>query len=128
MGVKKELLKAGDTTKVPNDGDTVSIEYTGWLYDENAVDKKGLQCDTSKGRGDFETEIGAGKVIKGWETSVVTMGLGETSTLTITADFAYGERGFPGHIPPNSQLVFDVELKGIKRKGTSTWETAKPAP
>ncbi|KAI9785325.1 MAG: FK506 binding protein proline rotamase rapamycin-binding protein [Geoglossum umbratile] len=69
MGVEKALLKTGDTTVKPEEGDIVKIEYTGWLVDDAAVDKKGTQFDTSVGRKDFETEIGAGKVIKGSRAS-----------------------------------------------------------
>ncbi|KAI9774549.1 MAG: FK506 binding protein proline rotamase rapamycin-binding protein [Geoglossum simile] len=69
MGVEKALLKAGDKAKIPRNGDSVMIEYTGWLFDETAVNKKGVQFDTSKERKDFETEIGTGKVIKGSHAS-----------------------------------------------------------
>merc|ERR1712232_632146 len=81
---------------------------------------KGKQFDSSVGRGDFQTKIGVGQVIRGWDEGVLSadggMTLGEKCRLTITGDYAYGSRGFPGLIPPNATLVFDVQLKGINSK------------
>ncbi|KZF25489.1 peptidyl-prolyl cis-trans isomerase [Xylona heveae TC161] len=114
-----KVLKQGNGQDRPQAGDTVTIEYTGWLHDASAGagnDFKGKQFDSSRGRGDFVTQIGVGKVIKGWDEGVQRMTLGEKSTLTIDSSKAYGESGFPGHIPPNAQLIFDVELKGINNK------------
>ncbi|KAI9888155.1 MAG: FK506 binding protein proline rotamase rapamycin-binding protein [Watsoniomyces obsoletus] len=113
MGVTKQVLQEGNQTDYPKPGDTVSIEYTGYLYDSGKPDKKGTRFDTSVGRGDFITKIGRGNVIRGWDEGVMNMSLGEKSTLTMTSDYGYGSRGFPGRIPPDSSLVFDVELKGI---------------
>ncbi|KAI9750439.1 MAG: FK506 binding protein proline rotamase rapamycin-binding protein [Lichina confinis] len=108
-------MREGNKADYPRPGDTVSIEYTGYLYDESRDNNKGTKFDSSVGRGDFVTKIGVGQVIKGWDEGVLDMSLGEKSTLMITSDFAYGNRGFPGSIPPNSSLVFDVELKRISR-------------
>ncbi|KAF2746355.1 peptidyl-prolyl cis-trans isomerase [Sporormia fimetaria CBS 119925] len=122
MGVTKEVLKGGNGTDIPKKGDTVSMEYTGWLYEEGKDDKKGKQFDSSVGRGDLETKIGVGRVIRGWDDGILgdektePMSLGEKATLTISSDYGYGERGFPGHIPPNAKLIFDVELKAINGK------------
>jgi FK506-binding protein 1 len=69
--------------------------------------------DSSVGRGDFKTPIGIGRVIPGWDHGVPMMSLQEKARLTIPGHMAYGERGFPGLIPPNSTLVFDVYLKAI---------------
>ncbi|CZT18343.1 probable Peptidyl-prolyl cis-trans isomerase [Ramularia collo-cygni] len=113
MGVTKELIKAGDGQTRAKAGDTILMEYTGKL-------ENGTQFDSSVGRGDFETSIGTGRVIKGWDEGVLSvdggMTLGEKAKLTITGDYAYGDRGFPGLIPPNATLIFDVELKGINGK------------
>jgi len=112
-------LKQGNGVDKPKKGDEVTIEYTGNLYDESkgaSNDYRGKQFDSSVGRGDFKTAIGVGKVIKGWDEGVTEMTLGEKSVLTISGDYAYGDRGFPGLIPPNSTLVFVVELKGIGKK------------
>ncbi|KAI9677730.1 MAG: FK506 binding protein proline rotamase rapamycin-binding protein [Trizodia sp. TS-e1964] len=131
MGVSKTVLKHGNGFDKPKKGDDVTIEYTGWLYDPNAYEFKGKTFDTSVNRGDFVTKIGEGKVIRGWDEGVIEMTLGEKATLTISSDYAYGDRyenglfsrvpptfgtGFPGHIPPGSALVFDVELKAINNK------------
>ncbi|CAF9927945.1 MAG: hypothetical protein GOMPHAMPRED_004555 [Gomphillus americanus] len=118
MGVEKTILKDGDGVHYPKKSDTVAIEYTGTLYDPTSYDeyKRGSKFDSSVGRGDFETPIGVGKVIRGWDEGVPTMSLGEHAILTITSDYAYGDRGFPGHIPPDASLVFEVELKAINGK------------
>lgn len=89
------------------------MEYTGWLKDTSKPDNKGAQFDSSVGRGDFVTAIGKGRVIKGWDEGVVQMKLGEQAILDITYDYAYGDRGFPGAIPPKADLLFQVELKKI---------------
>jgi FK506-binding protein 1 len=122
MGVTKHVIKSGNGVDRPQNGDTVTMEYTGWLFDESKESKKGNQFDSSVGRGDFKTPIGLGRVIKGWDDGIIGrsgsdgMTLGEKSTLIISSDFAYGDRGFPGLIPKNSSLVFDVELKAINDK------------
>lgn len=122
MGVQKQVHQPGNGTDIPKKGDSVSIEYTGWLYDESAADKKGKQFDSSVGRGDLTTSIGVGRVIRGWDDSILgdasnePMSLGEKATLTITPDYGYGARGFPGHIPPNATLIFDVQLNAINDK------------
>jgi len=112
MGVTKTVLKEGNGP-IPKVGDKVTIEYTGYLKDPSKPQNKGNQFDSSVGRGDFVTAIGVGKVIKGWDEGVTTMKLGEKATLDITSDYAYGDRGFPGHIPPRADLLFDVELLKI---------------
>lgn len=118
MGVHKEILNAGNGVDYPNKGDDVTIEYTGNLYDETQASNnyRGNQFDSSVGRGDFQTRIGVGQVIRGWDEGVVSMSLGEKSVLTISPDYAYGDRGFPGLIPAGSTLVFVVELKAINDK------------
>ncbi|KAL3427420.1 peptidyl-prolyl cis-trans isomerase fkr-3 [Phlyctema vagabunda] len=112
MGVSKTVLKEGSGA-IPKVGDKVTIEYTGFLKDTSKPDNKGSQFDSSVGRGAFVTAIGVGQVIKGWDEGVTTMKVGEKATLDITSDFAYGDRGFPGHIPAKADLIFDVELQKI---------------
>ncbi|KAI4211786.1 MAG: hypothetical protein LQ351_005427 [Letrouitia transgressa] len=129
MGVTRKVLKDGNGVDKPKKGDEVTIEYTGNLHDDSQAgnDYRGKEFDSSVGRGDFKTKIGVGKVIRGWDEGVMDMSLGEKSILTISGDYAYGERqqltrmrndlsGFPGLIPPHSTLVFAVELKGINNK------------
>ncbi|PHH67371.1 hypothetical protein CDD81_139 [Ophiocordyceps australis] len=115
MGVTKTTTKTGSGEQ-PAAGDTVTIEYTGYLKDKSKQDNKGEKFDSSVGRGDFIVKIGVGQVIKGWDEGVTQMKVGEKATLDISSDYGYGAKGFPGHIPPNSDLLFDVELKKVQRK------------
>ncbi|KAF2002241.1 peptidyl-prolyl cis-trans isomerase [Amniculicola lignicola CBS 123094] len=122
MGVDKVSIRQGNGVDYPKKGDEVAMEYTGWLQDTSAPGGKGAKFDSSVGRGDLITPIGIGRVIRGWDDGILgtdsgqPMSLGEKATLTISSDYGYGARGFPGHIPPNATLVFDVELKAIGNK------------
>lgn len=91
----------------PKAGDTVVVNYTGRFT-------TGKVFDTSVGKKPFEFVLGQGQVIKGWDEGVATMRVGGKRQLTIPPDLAYGAAGFPGAIPPNSTLTFDVELLKIK--------------
>jgi FKBP-type peptidyl-prolyl cis-trans isomerase FkpA len=94
---------------------TVSVHYTGWLYDPAKPDQKGKQFDSSLTTGKpFEFVLGAGMVIKGWDQGVAGMRVGGKRTLVIPPDLAYGSRGAAGVIPPGATLVFDVELLGVR--------------
>lgn len=85
-------------------GDTVLVHYTGKLPD-------GTVFDSSVERGQpFSFTLGEGMVIPGWEQGIEGMMVGGKRTLTIPPRLAYGERGVPGTIPPQSTLIFDVEL------------------
>ena len=96
-------------------GKTVNVHYTGWLYDENAPDKKGKKFDSSFDRKEpFSFMLGAGRVIKGWDQGVTGMKVGGQRTLIIPPSMAYGSRGAGNIIPPNATLIFDVELIGFK--------------
>lgn len=96
-------------------GMSVSVHYTGWLYDEAAPDHKGKKFDSSRDRGEaFDFPLGADRVIKGWDQGVAGMKVGGQRTLTIPAHLAYGSRGAGGLIPANATLVFDVELLGVR--------------
>ncbi|KAJ4333934.1 FK506 binding protein proline rotamase rapamycin-binding protein [Ascochyta clinopodiicola] len=115
MGVQKTILVEGNGPS-PQQGDTVTMLYTGWLKEAGKKDSKGKQFDTTEkpGRGPFKTPIGVGRVIKGWDEGVVTMKLGEKARLDISSDFAYGSQDVGGGlIPANSELIFEVELKKI---------------
>jgi len=94
-------------------GKTVSVHYTGWL-DEGAG-KKGKKFDSSLDRGQpFSFGLGAGMVIAGWDEGVAGMKIGGKRTLYIPSKLGYGARGAGGAIPPNADLIFDVELLGVK--------------
>ena len=94
-------------------GDTVKVDYTGWLYQKGA---RGAKFDSSKDRDKpFIFTIGEGKVIKGWEEGVKGMKVGGKRELIIPPSIGYGARGF-GPIPPNATLNFEIELLGVKQK------------
>ena len=96
-------------------GKTVSVHYSGWLYDESTADKKGAKFDSSRDRGQpFDFPLGGGRVIKGWDQGVEGMKVGGQRTLTIPPSLGYGSRGAGGAIPPNASLIFDVELLAVR--------------
>ncbi|KAJ5128624.1 hypothetical protein N7448_002340 [Penicillium atrosanguineum] len=116
MGVEKTTLSPGDGVTFPKKGDNVALHYTGCVYDASKADNHfmGDKFDSSRDRGTpLATPIGVGRLIQGWDQGVPQMSLGERAILTISSDFGYGSRGFPGLIPANSDLVFDVELVSI---------------
>ncbi|MEE8109271.1 MAG: FKBP-type peptidyl-prolyl cis-trans isomerase [Gammaproteobacteria bacterium] len=96
-------------------GQSAMVHYTGWLYDESLPEGKGEKFDSSRDRGQpFSFQLGAGRVIKGWDQGVAGMKVGERRMLIIPADLGYGSRGAGGVIPPDADLLFDVELLGIR--------------
>ena len=100
-------LKPGDGTRYPVAGDKVVVHYVGTLAN-------GTKFDSSRDRGvPYTTQIGVGKVIRGWDEAFMQLSLGQRARLTISSDWAYGATGYPGAIPPNAQLIFDVELIAI---------------
>ncbi|OGM49875.1 hypothetical protein ABOM_001561 [Aspergillus bombycis] len=117
MGVTKQILKPGNGVDSPKKGDEVAMHYTGWLYNPNQPENKGDKFDSSHDRGQpLRSAIGMGRLIRGWDEGVPQMTVGEEALLTITGDYAYGERGFPGLIPPNATLLFHVQLVAINGK------------
>jgi FKBP-type peptidyl-prolyl cis-trans isomerase FkpA len=96
-------------------GLTITVHYSGWIYDENEDDKKGNKFDSSKDRNEpFTFVLGVGQVIKGWDDGFAGMKIGGTRTIIIPSEMGYGTRGAGSVIPPNTDLIFDVELLGIQ--------------
>lgn len=110
-GLKYEDQKVGTGTEATS-GKQVSVHYTGWLNKDGA---KGTKFDSSVDRGaPFQFPLGAGQVIKGWDEGVAGMKVGGKRTLMIPSALAYGARGAGASIPPNSDLIFEVELLGVQ--------------
>ena len=107
MSVKITEHEVGTGEKAVN-GKTVAVHYTGTLTD-------GKKFDSSHDRGQpIEFKLGAGQVIQGWERGIEGMCVGGKRRLEIPPELGYGERGFPGAIPPNATLIFEVELVAVK--------------
>ena len=95
-------------------GQTVTVAYTGWLYEEGAADNKGTQFDQTSAESPFSFVLGAGQVIAGWDQGLVGMKVGGRRRLVIPPALAYGTQGAGGGlIPPNATLIFEVELLGV---------------
>ena len=100
------------TGPVPHAGQTVTVNYTGWLFVDG---KKGKKFDSSLDRSEpFSFTLGQGQVIKGWDEGLATMHVGGKRTLIIPPDLGYGASGAGGDIPPGATLIFDVDLLGVK--------------
>jgi len=99
-------IKVG-TGRTADRGNTVQVHYTGWLTN-------GKKFDSSVGGQPFKFRIGAHQVIAGWEEGVTGMKVGGKRQLRIPPDLAYGKEGYPGAIPPNATLIFDIELLRVE--------------
>ena len=100
------------TGPVPQAGQTVTVNYTGWLFVDG---KKGKKFDSSLDRGQpISFTLGQGQVIKGWDEGLATMHVGGKRTLIIPPDLGYGASGAGGDIPPGATLMFDIDLLGVK--------------
>jgi FKBP-type peptidyl-prolyl cis-trans isomerase len=107
LGVKDLVVGKGAVAKL---GDNVKVHYVGTLPD-------GKEFDASKKHGQpFEFELGAGRVIRGWDQGVAGMKVGGKRKLVIPPSLGYGARGSPPVIPPNSTLNFEIELLEVKKK------------
>lgn len=115
-GLKYHIINApsANATK-PKKGQAITVHYTGWLDDAG---KPGKKFDSSVDRGQkFTFTVGVGMVIKGWDEALMDMAVGEKRRLIIPSNLAYGSRGIGNVIPPNANLIFDVELFQIDGKG-----------
>ena len=105
--LKIETLEQGNGKRA-EDGNTISVHYTGTL-------ENGTKFDSSLDKGQpFIFTLGEGRVIQGWEQGILGMQVGEKRKLTIAPKLGYGESGFPGVIPGNAVLIFEVELLEIQ--------------
>lgn len=105
LGIEDLVVGTGPS---PTKGQMAIVHYTGTLTD-------GTKFDSSLDRGTpFSFPLGMGRVIKGWDEGVATMKVGGKRKLTVPPEMGYGARGFPGVIPPNSTLIFEVELLDIR--------------
>ena len=106
-GLKYTDIEAG-TGAIARTGQKAKVHYTGWL-------KNGQKFDSSLDRREpFEFTLGAGMVIKGWDEGVAGMKVGGKRRLEIPPSLGYGARGAAGVIPPNADLIFEVELLGLR--------------
>lgn len=105
--LKIEELTVGTGTEATK-GRSVSVHYVGTL-------ESGKKFDSSRDREEpFDFKLGAGMVIKGWDQGVAGMKVGGKRRLTIPSDLGYGDRGYPGVIPPRATLIFEVELLAVR--------------
>lgn len=115
-GLKYIVVKKGKGKKAEN-GKMAEVHYTGWLLD-------GKKFDSSRDRNEpFEFLLGAKQVISGWDEGVALMKTGDKFRLILPPELAYGERGAGEIIPPNSTLIFDVELLGVHKPKKSVIDT-----
>ena len=109
-GLRYQDLKVGRGA-MPEAGQTVSVLYTGWLWNGKRVTK---QFDTSMNRrSPFQFQLGEQEVIAGWDEGIATMRVGGTRLLLIPPDLAYGNAGAGGVIPAGATLVFEVHLIAV---------------
>jgi FKBP-type peptidyl-prolyl cis-trans isomerase len=107
------IIEKPGTGASPVRGQQVKVHYTGWLNKNGA---EGTKFDSSRDRGvPFVFVLGVGHVIRGWDEGVLSMKVGEKRRLFIPAKLGYGSTGAPNVIPPNADLIFDVELLDIAK-------------
>lgn len=105
-------LLAGTGTEAAS-GNTLTVNYTGWLYDPTKPDNKGLQFDSSIGREAFVFVLGTQSVITGWDKGLVGMKIGGIRRLVIPPSLGYGNVR-NNSIPPYATLVFEIELLDVQ--------------
>jgi len=95
-------------------GQLLTVDFTGWLFDAGAPDKKGTVFDTSVGRLPFVFTLGAGQVIQGWDLGLVGMRVGGQRLLVIPPELGFGQQGAGATVPPNAPLIFEVALISVQ--------------
>ena len=108
-GLHTETIVEGDGDAVQA-GDSVQVHYTGWFPDGRTFDSS-----RAPNRGPYGVRVGAGGVIAGWDEGLQGMRVGERRRLVVPPALGYGSQGYPGAIPPNATLVFEIELVEIVR-------------
>ncbi|KAI1304065.1 FK506-binding protein 2B [Mortierella claussenii] len=109
----KTVLKKGDKLGYPKKGSNVAVFYTGYFEDGTIFD---TNDNTKKKSNPLRFKVGSGRVIAGWDEAMLSMSRGEKAKITIEAEHAYGKKGVPDAkvpIPPNTRLIFDVELVSL---------------
>lgn len=108
------VVGTGDTAA---SGDTLTVDYTGWLFDSTKPEDKGLQFQTSIGGTPLSFTLGSGQVIAGFDQGVTGMKVGGVRRLIIPSSLAYGNTRHGG-IPPNTPLVFEIALDSVTAPGS----------
>ena len=103
-GLNLTVLVAGDGENYPQRSQSVAVHYDAFLSDGTAWDS------SRKRQKPLRFRVGTGQVIPGLDEGVKQLSLGERARLTVPASWAWGERGFPGRVPPNTDVVFELEL------------------
>jgi FK506-binding protein 1 len=107
MPLEIQIITLGNSSRFPKSGEKVKIHYEGFL-------ENGSRIDSSRSRGvPFTFKVGRGEVIRAWDMSLPQIALYSTVLITASPDLAYGSKGLPGAVPPNSFLRFEIELLDI---------------
>jgi len=107
-GLKIDIIKEGDGKTFPRAGQTAVVHYVGTFLN-------GTKFDSSRDKQrPFKFKVGQGSVIRGWDEGVPKLSLGAIAKMTCSPEYAYGQQGAGGVIPPNTTLQFEVELLGIE--------------
>ena len=113
-GIAYQILKQGSGNKL-HKGETAIVDYTGWLLtNDNKTASQHFDSSFNPGRTEFEFPLGQGHVISGWDQTVADMKIGEKRLVIIPSNLGYGMRGAGATIPPNSTLVFEIDLYGAR--------------
>ena len=110
LSITDEVVGTGAAAAV---GDQVTVDYTGSLYDPEEADLRGAQFDSTVDGEPLSFQLGSAQIVSGFNQGVVGMKVGGKRTVIVPSRLAYGRGGF-GPIPPNTALVFDIELLEVE--------------